>query len=282
MRTRNRYCVKSSKELISLLDQLKIPYKVFIDMTLIFYLYKDDPLVDKIDAYITGCALIIPELLFSKAEYENATWYRFMPKCDKIPSSDSNLTYSYFCTKEDGMVDYDSTHQRQIGYYRPEKKPRLPQNDKCIMSSEGNYDHMWFVNDVTRDFLECSDIHGIRFDPVLGKRNGQPFPNIHQIVFENIIPEEAIVLGKEYGVTSVVPCDSCHEKRYYVSPQTYQLYLYDKYIGDSDLYITEATFGQGYGYRIVMGSKKFYHLIKQNNMTRFFRIHPVKIERENP
>ncbi len=279
MRIRNRYSVESSKEIIELLEQLNIPYKnstVFNPPIIQFLLYDDDPRKENVDERLTRWTMIIPELLFSKSDYENAIWYRFMPKFDKIPSCENDLTYSYFCKKDNGTVDYSSPHRHQIGYYRLNKKPFLPNNDKCIFSSEGNYDEMWFTNDVTRAAFECSNIRGIHFDPVLREQDDHPWSNIQQIMFDKTIPEEAIVMGKENGIKSIVTCESCNEKRYYVSPQTYQLCLYNEYIGENDLYVTQATFGQGYGYNMVIGSKKFYRFIKENNMVKLFNIHPIK------
>lgn len=279
MRINNKYSVESSPQIIALLDQLEVAYKrlnCFNTQILQFYLYDNDERKKEIDTNLIGWNLIIPELNFSKAEYENATWYRFMPKYDKIPLCESELTYSYFCKDVDGTVDYDSTHKHQIGNYRLNKTPKWP-NDKCILSAEGNHDHMWFTNDKTRSFLDSVDINGLRFDPVIGDCNGRPLANTYQIVFEYTVPEEAIVHGNEYGISSIVPCPNCGEKRYYVCPQTYQLCLYQKYLGDKDVYVTQAVFGQGYGYRIVIGSKKFYKLLKENGFGKYFRIHPIKV-----
>ena len=85
------------------------------------------------------------------------------------------------------------------------------------------------------------------------------------------------MLGKENGIDSIVSCDRCREKRYYVSPQTYQLCLHDGYIGDDDIYVMKAIFGQGFGYHMVIGSQNFYHFLKANDMLKYFNIHPVKI-----
>lgn len=279
MRIMNKYSVDLSPKLLSLLDQNGIPYKLstnFNPPIISFHLYSDDIRKDEIEAQLTSRNLVIPELIFSKSEYENATWFRFMPTKDKIPSCESPLTYSYFCKKADGTVDYDTTHRHQIGYYRLSKTPRW-QNEKCVLSAEGDYNYIWFTNDATRTFLERMDIRGFRFDPVLCERDGQPLADIYQIMFDHTMPEEAIAPGKEHGIRSVVTCDSCGEKRYYVCPHTYQLCLYNKYLGDQDVYITQSTFGQGFGYHIVIVSKKFYRVIKENALDKFFKIHPIKV-----
>ena len=70
--------------------------------------------------------MLIPEVTFSKTEYEEAQWFRFMPKYDRIPSCESELVYSYFCQKPNGTIDYDSHHLRQIGTYRLRHRPRWP------------------------------------------------------------------------------------------------------------------------------------------------------------
>jgi hypothetical protein len=279
MRIKNRYSVDATKELIALLDQNSIRYEVSTlssPAVLHFYLYDDDSRKTEIEQHIASWNMLIPEVTFSKTEYEEAQWFRFMPKYDRIPSCESELVYSYFCQKPNGTIDYDSHHLRQIGTYRLRHRPRWP-SPQCILSSEGNHDHEWFINDTTRKLFEDADICGLRFAPVIHERSGQSIADIHQIIFDYDLPEEALVLGKENGITSIVSCESCGEKRYYVSPRTYQLCLYGGYLGDHDVYVTRATFGQGYGYRMVIGSKNFYRFIKENKMAKYFDVHPIKV-----
>lgn len=278
MRIENRYGVDASEELIDLLEENRIQYKlsnVSKPPRLYFYLFEDDPHRIGIERLCAG-SLIIPSLVFEKSEYEQAQWYRFMPKYDKVPSCESELTYSYFCRRKDGTRDYDTIHLHQIGPYRLNKKPKWP-CENCILSSVGNYDHEWFTNESTRNLLECSNVHGLRFDPVMRDRDGTPLEDIYQIRFNYELPEEALVIGKENGIRSIIICDNCGEKRYNVSPYTYQICLYNKYLGEQDIYVTQAVFGQGYGHQIVVASKKFYQTIKDNNMERFFKIHPAII-----
>lgn len=284
MRIRNRYNVESSSQIISSLDQMKIPYKLltaFNPKMVQFYLYNDDIRKKEIETHLGKRNMITSELVFSKAEYEKANWYRFMPKYDKIPLCDSDLTYSYFCSKRDGSTDYNSSHRHQTGYCRLSKAPRWP-NEKCVLSAEGDYNYIWFTNYATRSLLERADINGLRFDPVIAEVDEHLFENIYQIVFKNLIPEEAIALGKDFGVTSIYTCTSCQERRYYVSSGTYQLCLYEQFLeNNKDVYMTKAVFGQGYGYHIVIGSKRFYRFVKDNDLDKYFKIHPVKLLYKN-
>ena len=279
MRIRNKYNVDASDQMLSLLNRIGLPYKKLINFnlpTLQFHIYDDDCRKAEIDANLIGWNLIIPELVFSKEEYENAEWYRFMPKYDRVSSCDSPLTYSYFCKKTDGTIDYDSTHLHQVGYYRLDKKPNWSKG-LCILSSEGNYDHKWFTNDTTREYLEQMNIQGFHFDPVIHGRSEQPLLDIWQVKFDDMLSEDALVLGKEYGIQSVISCISCQEKRYYVCPQTYQLCLYKECLKDKDVYMTQAVFGQGYGYRMVVGSKKLYQAVTESSLSKCFNIHPIKL-----
>ena len=281
MRIKNQYSAESSPTLTLALEKHKIPYKTIttFDPPIIkFSLYNDDSRRTEIETELSSWNMIIPQLVFTKAEYENANWFRFMPKYDKVSPSDDEQTYSYFCKSTDGTVDYDSTHKHQIDRFRLSKTPRW-MGEMCILSAEGNYDHEWFTNDTTRQLMEGTELSGFCFDSVLNVRDGEPLPNVYQIVFENTLPEDAILLGKEHGINSIVPCESCGEKRYYVCPQTYQLCLYDKYLGEQDVYMTQAVFGQGYGYHIIVGSKRFYHFVKDNGLDKYFRIHPVRVYR---
>lgn len=278
MRIKNTYSVRTTPQLVSLLEQLGISYKVlelFQPALVQFRLYDDDIRKKEIEAQLTDQRLIIPEAIFTKSEYEEATWYRFMPKYDKILTSDSTLTYSFFCKNSDKTTNYDSIHKHQIGYHRLSKSPRWPK-EICILSGEGNYNQRWFTNNATRALLESTDISGLRFDPVLSEKNDQQIADAWQIVFENTLPEDSLVLGKEYGIRSVVTCENCGEKRYIVCPHTYQLHLYDEYLNDQDIYMTQAAFGEGYGYHIVIGSKKFYLFLKETALDKYFNIHPIK------
>ena len=279
MRIKNTYSDKSSPQIISLLDQMGVSYKVlplFNSVLVQFQLFDDDIRKNEIETHLSEQHLIIPQAIYSKSEYDNATWYRLMPKYDKIATSHSAKTYSFFCKKADGTIDYDSTHKHQIGYSRLERAPQWPK-EICIHCAEGNYNQRWFANDATRTLLESTDISGLRFYPVFMEKNDRQIAGSWQIVFENTLPEDALVLGKEHGIKSIVACESCGEKRYNVCPQTYQLCLHEKYLGNQDTYVTQATFGEGYGYRIVVGSKKFYLFLKENALDKYFNIHPVLI-----
>ena len=277
MRIKNSYRVELSEQFIKLLEELDISYEILYIFTppiIQFVLFNDDARKKDIDSHLPPWHIIIPKLIFSKSEYEDATWYRFMPKYDKIPTTDSSLTYSFFCKYSDGTVNYNSTHKRQIGYYRLSQSPRWPKK-VCILSGEGNYNQKWFTNDITRALLENSGIRGLRFDPVFMEKKDLQLANTWQIVFQSALPEESLVIGKEYGIKNVISCESCGEKRYYVCPQTYQVCLYNRYLGNQDAYITQATFGDGYGYNIVIGSKYFYMFLKKNSLDKYFNIHPV-------
>jgi hypothetical protein len=121
------------------------------------------------------------------------------------------------------------------------------------------------------------NVQGLHFDPVIHGRSEQPLLDVWQVKFDDMLSEDALVLGKEYGIQSVISCISCQEKRYYVCPQTYQLCLYKECLKDKDVYMTQAVFGQGYGYRMVVGSKKLYQAVTESSLSKCFNIHPIKL-----
>ena len=274
-----RYCVEATPSLLGVLDSSKVRYKlssIFDSPQAIFYLRSDDIRKSKIEREITSVASIIPQLVFSKMECGSADWVRLMPKYDKISFDETDLTFSYFCKG----VNRTSSHAHQIGLYRLKRNPKWA-HEMMILSAEGNHNQKWFVNNKTRDFLKSQRVTGVSFDDVLSSKNELPLSDVHQVRFDCTIPEEAVALGKEYGIDSVITCETCGEHRYYVNPHTYQLCLYEAFLGDKDAYVTEAVFGQGYGYRIVVVSKRFYKILKENDLIKCFSVHPVKVLKSN-
>lgn len=218
-------------------------------------------------------ATILYSWQFDPRELENAEWFLMESRCGKIDSADDTYTFAYSCAKGVDVFGVEHYHhKRQIAPYCLRRTVKW-NNKHNIYSDTNGGTHTFFCSSVAKEAFE-QQLGGIEFVPVLSVKDKCPISDVYQICVLHHLPSEAVILPK--GVT-FEKCPYCGEKRInfehagldYISLKRGFL---DKGI---DIYETEDLFGWGFGYPLVVISRKMYLLLTETLRERTLHFTPI-------
>lgn len=227
---------------------------------------------------------IIKEAVFQKAtilyswqfdlrELENAEWFLMESRCGKIDSADDTYTFAYSCAKGVDVFGVEHYHhKRQIAPYCLRRTVKW-NNKHNIYSDTNGGTHTFFCSSVAKEAFE-QQLGGIEFVPVLSVKDKCPISDVYQICVLHHLPSEAVILPK--GVT-FEKCPYCGEKRIYFEHAGLDYISLKKGFLDKgiDIYETEDLFGWGFGYPLVVISRKMYLLLTETLRERTLHFTPI-------
>ena len=76
--------------------------------------------------------------------------------------------------------------------------PAKTQGKNHFYSSDIGGFYQFFCDDLTKDLLQKQGFTGVRFDPVVAYRKGCYAENIHQVVFSEVLPDDALILDNGF------------------------------------------------------------------------------------
>lgn len=224
------------------------------------------------EAVLQG-ATILYSWKFEPYEMESAEWFLMESQCGKVDSADDEYTFAFSCTRGvDAFGVERYRHKRQIAPYCLRRSVKWDSRHNVYSDTSGGA-HTFFCSTVAKERIE-QELGGIRFIPVLEARSKLPMSEVHQLCALYRLPCEAIVLPK--GVT-FERCPCCGEKRVYFENTGLDYVCLKKEFLDSksDIYETEGLFGWGFGYPLVIVSKKMYLLLTETLKERTLRFTPI-------
>ena len=227
---------------------------------------------------------IIKEAVFQKAtiqyswqiyprELENAEWFLMESRCGKIDSADDTYTFAYSCAKGVDVFGVEHYHhKRQIAPYCLRRTVKW-NNKHNIYSDTNGGTHTFFCSSVAKEAFE-QQLDGIEFVPVLSVKDKCPISDVYQICVLHHLPSEAVILPK--GVT-FEKCPYCGEKRIYFEHAGLDYISLKRGFLDKgiDIYETEDLFGWGFGYPLVVISRKMYLLLTETLRERTLHFTPI-------
>ena len=227
---------------------------------------------------------IIKEAVFQKAtilyswqfyprELENAEWFLMESRCGKIDSADDTYTFAYSCVKGVDVFGVEHYHhKRQIAPYCLRRTVKW-NNKHNIYSDTNGGTHTFFCSSVAKEAFE-QQLGGIEFVPVLSVKDKCPISDVYQICVLHHLPSEAVILPK--GVT-FEKCPYCGEKRIYFEHAGLDYISLKRGFLDKgiDIYETEDLFGWGFGYPLVVISRKMYLLLTETLRERTLHFTPI-------
>ena len=228
--------------------------------------------------------LIIKEAVFQKAtilyswqfdprELENAEWFLMESRCGKIDSADDTYTFAYSCVKGVDVFGVEHYHhKRQIAPYCLRRTVKW-NNKHNIYSDTNGGTHTFFCSSVAKEAFE-QQLGGIEFVPVLSVKDKCPISDVYQICVLHHLPSEAVILPK--GVT-FEKCPYCGEKRIYFEHAGLDYISLKRGFLDKgiDIYETGDLFGWGFGYPLVVISRKMYLLLTETLRERTLHFTPI-------
>ena len=218
-------------------------------------------------------ATILYSWQFDPRELENAEWFLMESRCGKIDSADDTYTFAYSCAKGVDVFGVEHYHhKRQIAPYCLRRTVKW-NNKHNIYSDTNGGTHTFFCSSVAKEAFE-QQLGGIEFVPVLSVKDKCPISDVHQICVLHHLPSEAVILPK--GVT-FEKCPYCGEKRIYFEHAGLDYISLKRGFLDKgiDIYETEDLFGWGFGYPLVVISRKMYLLLTETLRERTLHFTPI-------
>lgn len=218
-------------------------------------------------------ATILYSWQFDPRELENAEWFLMESRCGKIDSADDTYTFAYSCAKGVDVFGIEHYHhKRQIAPYCLRRTVKW-NNKHNIYSDTNGGTHTFFCSSVAKEAFE-QQLGGIEFVPVLSVKDKCPVSDVYQICVLHHLPSEAVILPK--GVT-FEKCPYCGEKRIYFEHAGLDYIFLKKGFLDKgiDIYETEDLFGWGFGYPLVVISRKMYLLLTETLRERTLHFTPI-------
>lgn len=218
-------------------------------------------------------ATILYSWQFDPRELENAEWFLMESRCGKIDSADDAYTFAYSCAKGVDVFGVEHYHhKRQIAPYCLRRTVKW-NNKHNIYSDTNGGTHTFFCSSVAKGAFE-QQLGGIEFVPVLSVKDKCPISDVYQICVLHHLPSEAVILPK--GVT-FEKCPYCGEKRIYFEHAGLDYIFLKKGFLDKeiDIYETEDLFGWGFGYPLVVISRKMYLLLTETLRERTLHFTPI-------
>lgn len=218
-------------------------------------------------------ATILYSWQFDPRELENAEWFLMESRCGKIDSADDTYTFAYSCVKGVDVFGVEHYHhKRQIAPYCLRRTVKW-NNKHNIYSDTNGGTHTFFCSSVAKEAFE-QQLGGIEFVPVLSVKDKCPISDVYQICVLHHLPSEAVILPK--GVT-FEKCPYCGEKRIYFEHAGLDYISLKRGFLDKgiDIYETEDLFGWGFGYPLVVISRKMYLLLTETLRERTLHFTPI-------
>lgn len=218
-------------------------------------------------------ATILYSWQFDPRELENAEWFLMESRCGKIDSADDTYTFAYSCAKGVDVFGVEHYHhKRQIAPYCLRRTVKW-NNKHNIYSDTNGGTHTFFCSSVAKEAFK-QQLGGIEFVPVLSVKDKCPISDVYQICVLHHLPSEAVILPK--GAT-FEKCPYCGEKRIYFEHAGLDYIFLKKGFLDKgiDIYETEDLFGWGFGYPLVVISRKMYLLLTETLRERTLHFTPI-------
>ena len=218
-------------------------------------------------------ATILYSCQFDPRQLDNAEWFLMESRCGKIDSADDTYTFAYSCAKGVDVFGVEHYHhKRQIAPYCLRRTVKW-NNKHNIYSDTNGGTHTFFCSSVAKEAFE-QQLGGIEFVPVLSVKDKCPISDVYQICVLHHLPSEAVILPK--GVT-FEKCPYCGEKRIYFEHAGLDYISLKRGFLDKgiDIYETEDLFGWGFGYPLVVISRKMYLLLTETLRERTLHFTPI-------
>ena len=201
---------------------------------------------------------------YTKKELESAEFLMMYPKRQFMEIINCEDAYKYSCENGNRVE-----HEEQIGLFAIKKEPSS--KTKTAFWAEDTGFAEVFTDYRVREMVEANGLSGIEFKNVMNMKYVVS-ENIFQMTSTNIIDRSWIGMG--YG-EKIKTCRICGKEQY-VFNNTYQLHLdLTKMNLHQDLYMTERIFGDGIAGPLYVISKRFYRLLRENNLDGGINLSPV-------
>lgn len=221
--------------------------------------------------------------LASEEELAEAEWLTMYSTNCKLKPEAWEKTFEYSCRFTHETECFGKIQRREMAYHAKQIGPYLFKTSvkwgrNAFYSAVTGGRETFFCSDRAISVIQNEGLSGLSFMPVKHYKSLQELTDMHQLVFEKIIPDEKIRIQGEQKIWN---CPLCGLKKYRLDPLSLPVVSKDC-LGEYDFYSTlenYATFSDATRPNaIFVVSQKAYKVLKDNGMTRTLKFLPLIIE----
>lgn len=215
--------------------------------------------------------MIIEMAIFSKEEMDRAEWFSMEATRQIVDTRNWEYTFAFECE-----FDLNSSkrygHITQVNPFLSSPMPKWKNKFNFCSTAYGDFSTI-FCSDYARKCLEESDVVGIDYLPVLKGDLKTSKENLHQLIFPNIFPTDAL---EAIGEHTVEPCPVCGKTKYiFKKPMVDNLRVKKEKIPKGvDAFISDIGISRG-DMKVVVVSKKVYQIIIETMQEKHMRFYPL-------
>lgn len=222
----------------------------------------------------------LPDYVFSDEDMDEAEWFTARSTNWKLENCALEKTFEYSCKTivtppkvyghEEPFVRY--IHQVQAGPFYFKKPIKWGRNFFYACDNRGL--QTLFCNDVAMSILTKAELRGITFNPVLLFKNESVMENVHQVSFDETIPDSHVRISGDFYT---LDCPVCGKAKYVV-PRLSRPMVDRSKLGDKDFYTTQDSYTYDrypYPTPYWIASKKAYLTIKNNRLDNTLEFSPL-------
>ena len=210
------------------------------------------------------------DLIFTKKEMDESEWYAvqstFIWEYPQPEESYMEWTYDSYCSN-------CCNGSRQKDYFRVKKEPKWGQRNFLMLNW---IEDELFISDRIVNILKTNELRGYRILDVHQSKKEVPMQHIKQLCVETILPPGLVNL--EESIETTLRCRECGSVKYLA---TGRQFTFNKDVfRDVNVDIIKSTevFGDGFiCARLILISKKFYKVLRDNKLDRGLEIQPIKL-----
>ena len=236
-----------------------------------FDILESNPHWKNISKIVGDDSYYITETVFSKEEMHNAEWFniRSVWRYD-YPQPENKyreITYNgQMCPECWGGL-------AQIEAFRFKRAPKW--GKRFFLTTNWENDIL-FVSDQAKAMIESAKVSGVTFREVKNKSGTETFPDIHQLVVHNILPEGLV--WEDSCVDEILVCDKCGRSKFAPNGRGQFVFRKNTFDNAPDIVLSSEIFGRAhYNQRLLIVSQKIYQLITKNKMDRSLEFKPIKL-----
>lgn len=271
MRVRRYYRCDYNEKLYQTLSKYQVPFDYDQNLNWItLYLFEDHPNAEQIKSVLPH--EVFGEYVFSDSELMGSEWLLMRSTNGKLDSKNTEKTFEFSCEYEKSIADFTEKfahHRKQIAPYEFPTPVKWGKNH--FYSSDMGGFYQFFCDDLAKDLLQKQGFTGVRFDPVVAYRKGCYAENIHQVVFSEVLPDDALILDNGFQKKY---CPLCGQIQYTCNMLS-RIQVKKIFLGVFDFYRTNEIFGDGFAYSFNIISNRVYRFLKENSLSRNIKFQPL-------
>ena len=274
MRIRKYYRCDYTEKLYQALLKHQISFQYDRELNWItFYLYEDHPNIEQIKSFLPH--EVFGEYVFSDLELKNSEWLLMRSTNGKLENKNTEKTFALSCKYEKNVANHKvefAHHRKQIAPFEFSIPIKWGQSH-FYSSIWGGFYHI-FCDDIAMNLIQNQDYVGIQFAPVIAYKKGCYAENIHQMIFSQVLPDEALILDNGFQRT---PCPLCGQIQYTYNMLS-RIQVKKSFLGISDFYRTNEIFGDGFADPFLIVSNRVFRTLTQFKLTKNIEFQPLLLQ----